>query len=725
MSEKSSDPRRFPTGAIICALLGIIALSSIAIMIRYFSMEPLRAVMYSLGAYAACVAVSGAIYLLVRLISRNRFSEIHSSTFGNLSLDFIQKLHFPVIICDGKGKILWYNRIFVAQLRTRGSVLGKDIGDMCIVKKEEPAKEGDKALTAKTEDVVKGEGDMRGMKAEDVVKKDDNGMRGMKAEDVIRCDGEDGIEVRFLDAPENESEQTVYMAKGYEVTSRGEKYYMALFFDYTKMKSLKERLNKENVIVAYAVIDNIDELLQYVQKVYTETASSVEAVLRRHIESVGGIVRDYGDNKYMCVFEQKNLDKFIEDKFSMLDDVRKIQAGDSSIPVTVSIGIARIDGTLIEKERLAQSALDLALRRGGDQVVIKSEDDIECYGGKTNAVQKRAKTHSRVIATKFKLLVEKCSNVIVMGHRFADFDAIASCLAVARIATTLGKKANIIADKSDANLENCFKRLAMIPEYDTMFVDKIEAQDLIESKTLVVVVDVNNLSFCEAPDIVNSVEDFVVIDHHRKTTEYTRKPVLEYIEPSESSASELLSEFIEQLLPPGTLPKVEADILFAGLLLDTKKFTHNAGVRAFSSALYLRGEGASPIDAEALFKTKIKDFLSEAKFESNVVLYKSVIAIAFNDNEDNSPIVRVSASKAADRLLSVDGVQAAFALCKIDDTVHISARSQGKINVQLILEKMGGGGHFDAAGAQVRNSSTATALTTLRAAIDEYLATNN
>lgn len=678
MSDKINGRSRRAPVALICALLGISAIGAVAILIAYFDVEPLRATAYSLGSYIACVTVIGVISILSGASSKKSFSDLRSSTFGNLSLDFIQRLYSPVVICDEKGKIAWYNYALTSRLHIRGTILGKYIDNVC----------------------------------------------DATIERIVKSEAEDGIDVTFSDASDADVSKQFYRAKGYEVSSKGQKYFMAIFADCTEAKNLYRRIEDENIIVAYAIIDNIDELMQYVQKTYTTTAANIEAVLRRHIESVGGIVRDYSDNKFLCIFEEKNLLNFKEDKFSMLDDVRELQIGESSIPVTISMGVADIKGTLIEKERMAQSALDMALQRGGDQVVIKSTEGVEYYGGKSKAVQKRTKVRSRVIASEFKMLIEKSSNVIVMGHKFADFDALASCLAVARIATSMNKKVCVVADKTDSNLASCFERLAESSDYNSLFVDKVEAQDLVQSGTLAVVVDVNNLSFCEAPDIVGSVQSLVIIDHHRKTAEYPVQPSIVYIEPSASSASELLSEFLEHILPPGSLPKVEADMLYAGILLDTKKFTHSTGVRTFSSALYLRGEGASPLDAEAFFKTKIKDFLNEAKFESNVVIYKSVIAIALNDSENNSSIVRVSASKAADRLLSVDGVQAAFALCKIDETVHISARSQGKINVQLILEKMGGGGHFDAAGAQVKNASIATALTTLRAAIDEYLAEN-
>lgn len=680
MSDKTNDRkyRALHIGAIVCALLGIIALAAVVLMIAFTEMEPVTAAIYGLGVYIGCVLIIGIILIIRSAVSNGGFAEIKVSNFGNLSLDFIQKLYMPVAICDEKGKIVWYNAALSSKFRSRGTIFGKYIDNVC----------------------------------------------DATIERIIKEDDENGAEVTFSSAVDAGVSTTYYRAKGYKVTSRGKVYYMAVFVDCTEVKSLYAKIEDDDTVIAYAVIDNLDELMQYVQELYDTAASDVEAIIRKYMESVGGIIREYSNNKFICVFAAKYLAKFEEEKFSLLDEVRNVHVGDTSMPVTISMGIAKIKGTLYEKERMTQSALDMALQRGGDQVVIKSADGVEFYGGKTKTVQKRTKVRSRVIANEFMMLLRKSSNVIIMGHKYADVDAFASCLAVARIASVCGIRANVVTDRNDKNLATCFARLEGLSEYNTLFVDKIEAQDLIRSETLAVVVDVNNLAFCEAPDVVNNVGNIVIIDHHRKTAEYKIRPSIVYIEPSASSASELLSEFLEQVLSPGSLPKVEADMLFAGLLLDTKRFTHNAGVRTFSSALYLRGEGASPIDAEALFKTDIKDFLNEAKFESNVVIYKSVIAIALNDSENNSQLVRVSAAKAADRLLSVEGVQAAFALCRIDDTVHISARSQGTINVQLILEKMGGGGHFDSAGAQVKNSSTSTALTTLRAAIDEYLAEN-
>ena len=674
------DKKRFSvsTTAIISGALGVIALAVSVIIMANSNIEPTTVLYWALGIYIFTLALIAAISLVRKRMKTGDFTEIKGSIFGTLSLDFIQKLYMPVLICDDKGKIVWYNTALSANFKTKGVLYGKYLDSIC---------------NATVERIMSG--------------------------------GEEKGEVSFISAGEVVEDDTpVFVAKGYQTASRGKTYYITIFENITEEKKLEKRLEDEDTLIAYAMIDNLDELMQYVQELYSTAASDVGAILRRHMEKIGGVVRDYGHNKFMCVFAKEHLAELTRERFSMLDDIREIHVGDTTLPVTISMGIAVISGTLYEKERATQAALDMALQRGGDQVVIKSLEGYEYYGGKTKTVQKRTKVRARVIANELLMLLSSAENILIMGHKFPDFDAFASCIAILRLARFCGVEALIITDKSTKAIAPCFKRIENMPEYENVFIDKTEAQDMIRSGTLAVVVDVNNVDFCEAPDVVNTVRDVVIIDHHRKTAEFTMKPKIVYIEPSASSVSELLSEFLEQVLLPGTLPKVEADFLLAGMLLDTKMFTRNTGVRTFSSAMYLRGEGANPSDAQAFFKMEIEDFLSEASFESNVVIYKSVMAIALNEDDENPSAVRINAARAADRLLNVEGVMAAFALCRIGDTVHISARSQSTINVQLILEKMGGGGHFDSAAVQMKSSTVASALTSLRAAIDEYLAEN-
>ncbi|MBQ0010883.1 MAG: DHH family phosphoesterase [Ruminococcus sp.] len=667
----------FPIGAFLCAVFGVIALAFCVIVLSTEAVaHPAEMILWVLGIYLGLVAVI-AITGLVRR-SRGHLTEIKGSVFGTITLSFIQQLQMPVLICDEKGKIVWYNAALSSRFRTRGVLYGKPIDTIC----------------------------------------------DATIERVMKADSEDGVEVSFLAEASSSAERDIFRAKGTRVTSKGAAYCMILFEEITELKSLSSRLADEDVVVAYAMIDNIDELMQVVQDVDNNAETSVYALLKRDMDAVGGLVKEYSRHKFVCFFEAKYLTQFEKERFSILDDIREISIGNSSIPVTMSMGIAKMNGSLAEKERATQAALDMALQRGGDQVVVKTADGFDFYGGKTKTVQKRTKVRARMIAGQLTTLMSAGSNIIVMGHRYADFDAFASALAIVQLATHCGIKANVVVDRGDRNLAGCFRMVAKNPGFRDLFVDKNEAQDLIRSDTLAIMVDVNNIDYCEAPDVIRTAKAFAVIDHHRKTAEYAVPPVIAYIEPSASSASELVSELLEQVLPQGSLPKELADLLFAGILLDTKQFSHNTGVRTFGSALYLRGEGASPLDAQALFKTGIEDFLAEARFESNVVVHRSVIAIAFNNDAGSSRLSRVNAAKAADRLLQVEGVLAAFAICKIGDSVHISARSEHSVNVQLILEKMGGGGHFDAAGAQLQNVSIQEALAQLRSCIDEYLDAN-
>lgn len=678
MPENNRSGRSgFPIGAVLCAALGIIALAFCVIFLSAdTAVPPAELILWVLGIYLGLVAIIAVVALIRR--SRGNLTEIKGSVFGTITLGFIQQLQMPVVISDEKGKIVWYNTALSSRFRTRGVLYGKQIDTICDATME----------------------------------------RIMKAENA------DGVEVSFLSEAASSDKHDVFRAKGTRVTSKGSAFCMILFEEITELKNLSSRLADEDVVVAYAMIDNIDELMQVVQDVDNNAEASVYALLKRDMDTVGGMVKEYSRHKFVCFFESRYLTQFEKDRFSILDDVREINIGTSSIPVTMSMGIAKMTGSLAEKERATQAALDMALQRGGDQVVVKTADGFDFYGGKTKTVQKRTKVRARMIASELTSLMSASSNIIVMGHRYADFDAFASALAVVQLASHCGVKANVVVDRGDQNLARCFRVVAKNPEFRDLFVDKNEAQDLIKSDTLAIMVDVNNIDYCEAPDVIRTAKAFVVIDHHRKTAEYTVAPEIAYIEPSASSASELVSELLEQVLPQGSLPKELADLLFAGILLDTKQFSHNTGVRTFGSALYLRGEGASPLDAQALFKTGIEDFLTEARFESNVVVHRSVIAIAFNNDAGSARLSRVNAAKAADRLLQVEGVLAAFAICKIGDSVHISARSEHSVNVQLILEKLGGGGHFDAAGAQLQNVSIQEALAKLRTCIDEYLDSN-
>lgn len=623
--------------------------------------------------------ITGILYLLTLLVTDvlYRFLTIKipsgavddmAPILSSITLDLMVKFYMPAVICDENDKIVWYNRALTNKLGSRESLFGRNLRAIC----------------------------------------------GFSSDDILANTSEEGLASPVGDK--------FFKIKGYSLTSQQKKFFITIWQDATELNDLYQRLSDKDILVAYIIIDNLDELLQFVQDKYRSASADVSVVLKRWAESIGGILTEYERDKFIFICEADNMDSLIENKFDILDRVRDIRVGEGSLPVTISMGMADIDGTLVEKERAARAALDMALQRGGDQVVVKSEEDIDFYGGRTKTVQKRTKVKARVIANELIMLMSKSSNVLIMAHRYADFDAIGACVGIARLAFFCGAKVNIITNFNDPNLVKCFKKLRNVPEYanNEILIDSVSAQDMITSGTLLVIVDVNNRDQYESTDIADNVHSTVIIDHHRKTAEFREEPVISYIEPSASSTCELISEILEQVLPPSLLQKDEAEIMFSGILLDTMQFSRDTGVRTFSAALYLRGEGANPVEAQAMFDISMDDFIRENKFK-NVTTYRGIFAISINDSDDNTSMDKIAAAKSADKLLKIDNITASFALCRIGDVIHISARSTGTINVQIIVEKLGGGGHYAAAATQVKNSNMADALTRLRNAIDEYV----
>lgn len=648
-----------------------------AIIMNFSDMSPLAVggVMLVLLGAAELLVLKLYDHLVFRLPSSG--DDELSPALGNVTLDLILKLYMPVVICDESGRIIWYNNTFAKLSPGREVLYAKYID----------------TIVGVTLDKILGE--------------------------TVSAP-EDGV---YPDGAEAYAYDRVFRIKGYRMTSQGKNYVITVWNDRTEQSVIAERLADEETIIAYVMIDNLDELMQFVQETYRSAAAQVEEILKEWADSVNGILKEYERNKFIFMFEARYLDGFIERKFDILDRVREVRLGEGSMPVTISIGISRVNAPLEEKDRDAHAALELALQRGGDQVVIKNAHNTEFYGGRTKTVQKRTKVRARIIANQVSLAMAKANNVLIMGHRNPDYDSIGACIGIARLAMFCGVKANIVVNREDPSIKASIQRVATLPEYTDIFVDSITGQDMIHSDTLLVIVDVNNPVQFEAPDIAENVGTVVVIDHHNKTGEFSREPLVTYIEPSASSACELVSEMLEQALPMGGMHREEADVLYAGMLLDTKQFSRNTGVRTFSAALYLRSEGANPTQVQHFFKSNLDDFMREARFSMNVITYRQMFAISMSDSDGDAKD-RIAAAKAADKLLGVSGVMASFALVLVDDCVHISARSAGNVNVQLILEKIGGGGYYEAAGALLRDMNMATALTRLKEAIDEYMTAN-
>ncbi len=511
----------------------------------------------------------------------------------------------------------------------------------------------------------------------------------------------------------------IYNVEGFTVSEDGDGLYIAMLTDVTKLTECEKRYSDERVAVAYIAIDNVEDVLQYVHEKFRDAVATVDDKLKKWAASIDGVIKSYDNDKYIMMFDSKHLDKCIEDRFSILDSIRDTRVGDE-VSITVSIGVSRIKGSLAEREAAAREAIDIALQRGGDQVVYKAENTTEYYGGLTKSVYKRSNVRSRTFATNLTSMMARADNVIVMGHRYGDFDSFGASVGIVRLCMLCGVKANIAIDLRDKNLEPCIRLLQGTDAYSQVFVDNAEGLDLVGPDTLVILVDHSSIGRAQFANIANKVDTIAVIDHHRTTEAVAPVVKLAYIEPSASSACELVSEMLENAISSHNLLKEVADMLLAGVLLDTKQFTRNTGTRTFGVAQYLRGAGASPADVYDMFKTPPSELSKEARFHTAITTYKGNIAISCCDG-DTDETYRVIASKAADKMLTLSGISAAFTLVRIGEQIHISGRSNGTINVQLILEKLNGGGHFDVAGAQVISDSVETVLEALKSSIDEYL----
>ena len=512
-----------------------------------------------------------------------------------------------------------------------------------------------------------------------------------------------------------------YMANIYSQTLGQNSYYLTTFTDYTDYANLLAKTEAEAPVVAHIVLDNLTEIAEYVRVNYRSAANEIEDILKKFAEEMNGFIREYNRDKYIMVFSREKYQECAENKFDILETIRNVRLGDSSVPVTISMGISLVGDNFDEMERNAFSALEFALQRGGDQVAVKSEEDITFFGGRTKGVQKKSGSFARVFATQLTSHIAKAGNVLIMGHANPDFDAIGACVGAARLCMYCGLKPKIVMNTKSQNFKACTEKLLTLEEYKNIFISAEAGLDMIRSDTLLIIVDANNFNILESSDVANNVSNFVVIDHHRKVAEFENEPLLSLIDPSASSASELITGILEQCLTTDTMYKEEANLLLAGIMVDTKNFTRTTGTKTFSAAMWLRGVGANSEIAGTFFHEEFNSFLSEAKFNSNVTMYLDRIAITESDGNDPD-FDRVAAAKAADKLLSIRGVDASFALVSIENRIHISARSNGSINVQLILEKIGGGGHFDSAAAAITDSNMKSVLYLLKDAIDSYFA---
>ena len=678
------DSQQVTVSTWLCILCGVVLLTAFTVVSITEVIPPQVVGILCLCIYITFAAVTFAINRSYHRKKKRRVAE--NAALNSVMTEVIHGIDQPVVITDPNDRIIWYNNAFYGITQKRGTLFGVSLTEFCQSSPEELAKYNPS--------FVEPESDLRTLVTE-------------------QSDAEKGCVTTDMKGRK-------YDMRSFGMRVAGKNYFFSIFSDTTDLWNLRAQKEAETPVAAYIALDNLDELAQYVRVSSREAANEAQVVIKSWAQELDALMCEYERDKFLLVFEKQKLLACVENRFDILEQIRNIKLGDSSMPITVSMGISYVGENMTEREHNARTALDMAFQRGGDQVALRGENGLEFFGGRTKNIQKRTKVMARVIAGQLASLISRADNVIIMGHRNPDFDSVGACVGIARLCMHCGVPPKIIIDKNNQNFRDCSARLLETEEYRDIFVDAATGMDLIRSDTLLVIVDANNFAILEDSAIAENIESIAIIDHHRKTAELGREPVLNYIDPSASSACELVTEILEHCLPVGSLMKEESTVMLSGIMVDTKNFTRSTGTRTFAAALYLRGEGGNSEIANTFFNEDFDDFSAEAKFGSNVTIYRDSIAITTSMGT-GSPSDRVAASKAADKLLTVKNVDASFALVLIDNTIHISARSNGSINVQLILEKLNGGGHFNIAGAQISGKNMKDALLRLKGAIDEYL----
>lgn len=542
---------------------------------------------------------------------------------------------------------------------------------------------------------------------------------GLKLSDIIKDQSERGVLVKI-------GEQS-YRVFGYLLplsnknaaaaqTKAAGRQAVTFWYNVSDEEACKTRLENERLIVAFIIIDMADNILSGMQEQYSEAVSSVSKLLNNWADSINGRLLEYSDGKYIMMFYADQLPAMRRAAFPILSDVKKITFGGGTVPMTLSIGIADIEGTVADKCALASSAMSFALQRGGDQVVIKNDRGAkdEFYGGLSKHDPQLTGLNARRLILQAKPIIKEAGSVYIMGHKNADFDCLASCMGIAKICLSLGKKTTIVV-RDNKNIARPYAMLKEMPDYKDLFFDfERDSYDDVESNTLLFIMDVNNPVIFEDEKITKQVSSVIIIDHHRKVSSelpFEDKIRQQYIEPSASSASEIVAQMLEQFFPSGVLTADEANLLLAGIQLDTNSFSRDCGAGTYAAAQYLRREGADASEASSFFSLDKKAFMFELKLQSSMKLYKDEYAICIGDDAALAPDP-ASAARVAETVLKLDGVSASFAICRAgtdangDPTYSISARSDGSINVQVILERLGGGGHHSNAGTQLTTGKT-------------------
>lgn len=485
----------------------------------------------------------------------------------------------------------------------------------------------------------------------------------------------------------------------------------------TEADHLREVYEASRPVAAILMLDNYEDLMKACEDTQRSAVlAQIDEKLQIWANAGQGILLKTDRNHYLFLFEEQYFQHFVDEKFSILDTVRAIRVAENIHP-TLSIGIGKDSPSIPELYKNAKLSLEMALSRGGDQAVVRNQVDFAFYGGRTKATEKRTKVKSRVMANAFRELIADAGEVYIMGHSFADTDAVGAAAGICCAARKRGKQARIVIDREHTAAETLIARLDALPEYSGVFLTPAEAFLQMRADTLLVVVDTNRPDMVENPQLLESCNRVAVIDHHRRAATYIENAAFNFHEPYASSASELVTELLQYLVEPTDLLREEAGALLAGIVLDTKHFTQRTGGRTFEAAAFLRRSGADTAEVQRLFQGDLKDMVTKYDIIRRAEMYRSNIAVSV---VEESGVDRVAAAQAADDLLTLKGVQASFVIYAAEGAVLMSARSLGEINVQVILEALGGGGNSTTAGARIEDTDPESVRQQLIGVLDAY-----
>ena len=501
------------------------------------------------------------------------------------------------------------------------------------------------------------------------------------------------------------------------------KHMITLYFiDITNEVELMNKYNNAKTCMGIIMLDNYEEIIQRIsEENKPQVIAAIEKKLHEWASTCNGVIIKKERDTFVLVFEQQYLLEMENNKFTILDEMKEIET-EEGMPITLSIAISNEGESNYEKYESALAAMDIALGRGGDQAVVRKEGKYNFFGGKTQEVEKRTKVKARVISHALEELIQKSDKVMIMGHLNGDIDSIGSSLGIYRLAKTFEKETYIVNNTYGLSVENLITTLKE-EGYGDVIIDKNQAINMISQNTLLIVVDTHKRSYVEVPELLEKTEKIVVIDHHRKSEDFIENAILTFHEAYASSAAELVTEIVEYASKEVTLEQIEAESLYAGIMMDTKNFTFKTGVRTFEAAAYLRKYGIDIIKVKKWFQSDFESYTVIADIVKNAEIVNDTIAISIYDEKDKN--ANLICAKAADELLTISNITASFVLGRLGEKICISGRSIGDINVQVILEKMGGGGHITLAGAQLEGFTMEEAKTELIIRINEYFTENN